>query len=734
MQSLNIGAPFTPPLTPKGGETESLGSSRDSRKSRDSLDDNQVQIHLYLPITLSTDASITSLAAAEQPLAENDIETLIAVRNFFAFLVGQSLLATERRSSLFFVFLKIADILQSYSFTNSDCSTFGEVPSASFDNYIEELGLADVRSSREKTIECLVLGERMRSATLYNEAFVHAVGRYDDILALVEDSGTMRVKFSMVNSLTRSRLERASIDLFHRQKSIETRLIDFEFPSIFAGIMNSRTADERKTIRFGEWKDGFLGTRKHVLYYYKQKFGSWPPKASSKKNNLETSGLNRQVLRVLYKDFSDLYDLLVDRTSLTTRTADIITEDGVDDPELPVSRVLRRVFDEYDRSSPPVQPPVPFDVPLMPDLAAIRQSYGKGNQEKDLKARLKKLSEADVSALLDTSSNPDTLALVASSPFLTSIRLFEKREARGRNVTGLVDLRAGLWIFLYAVLQALPMIVIDAPGVRYSMDVEYFLCQPPRSGIPWALIQPNDGSQAGIARANAGGRMSWYNIAGSTGMVNLPSDLVEHGVEGVYRRSHCWLVAAKWSKSYNVAAPSDQWNEPDYVDHPLTLPPILAEGFGGGASIIPRPEPSYRIPSNTSQRAPSSMSHSRGPSSAWSASGAAPLSPTGSAFRGPSPAGPPRFGSRPASPNRGRARDTVVALGLEALPLPAGVAPMSSPGFRRSRDPSLSAPNEGKTFDDIFKSIEKSNSEKGGVDKKAKRDKKFMERSLRRTK
>lgn len=714
MQSLNVGTLLTPPLTPKGGESASVGSSRASRRSRDSLEDNQVQIHLHLPITLSMDVSATSLADAEQSLTEDDIETLIAVRNFFAFLVGQSLLATECRSSLFFVFLKIADILQLYSFTNLDCSTFGEVPSASFDNYIDELGLADVRSSREKTIDGLVLGERMRSETLYNEAFVHAVGRYDDTVALVEESGAVRVKFDMVSPLTRSRLERASIDLFHRQKSIETRLIDFEFPSIFAGILNSRTADERKTIRFGEWKDAFLATRKHVLHYYKQKFGSWPPKASSKKSTLQTSGLNRQVLRVLYKDFSDLYDLLVDRTSLTTRSADATSEEDVDDPEVPVSRVLRRVFDEYDRSSPPVQPPVPFDVPLLPNLAAIRQDYGIGNSEKDLKARLKKLSEADVSALITTSSNPDTLALVTSSPFLSSMCLFEKKEARGLNVTGLVDLRAGLWIFLYAVLQALPMMVIDAPGLRYSKNVEYFLCQPPRSGIPWAHVQPSDGTQAGIARANAGGRKSWYNIAGSSGMVNLPSDLIAHGVEGVYRRSHCWLVAAAWSNMPGIANPQGRRDEPGFIDAPLTSPPVITENFSGSTSFLPR--------SQSSQWAPSIGAHSRPPSSAWSSAGH--RSSSGLELRDPSPAGPPRVGSRPASPNRGRARDTVVALGLEALPLPAGAAPIS-PGYRRvSRDPSLGNPNEGKTFDDIFRSIEKSNKDKAEKEKKDVMDKK----------
>jgi len=41
-----------------------------------------------------------------------------------------------------------------------------------------------------------------------------------------------------------------------------------------------------------------------------------------------------------------------------------------------------------------------------------------------------------------------------------------------------------------------------------------------------------------------------------------------------------------------------------------------------------------------------------------------------------------------------------------------------------SRDPSLGNSNEGKTFDDIFRSIEKSNKDKAGKEKKDAKDKK----------
>jgi len=595
---------------------------------------------LYLPIRLTSNGGAPSPRDADDPLAEEDIETLISMRNLFAFLVGQSLVATENRPNVFSIFTKISEAFKFYGFANLDGSTFGEVAATSFDHYVDELRLADVRFSREKTIEGILLGERMRSVMLYNEAFVHAVGKYDDIQYVSNLPGAQS-KFGQISSTTRNRLERASIDLAHRERSIDIRLSDFDFPSIFSGIMSSKMADERKVIQFSAWKDSFLATRRHVMSYYRVKYGSWPPRASSKRNSLETNGLNRLVLKELYHDFADLYDLFVDRTSLTTRSTDLVSEDIVDDSEEPVPRVLRRVFDEYDRSSPPVQPPVPFDTPLLPSLALIRKDYGMDSR-RDARERTKKLKSDEVAHILQSSCNPDTLPAVERSQFLASIRRYERKEAAGCTVIELVNLRAGMWMFMYAVLQALPMLVVDAPGVKYHGGVEYFLCEPPRSGVPWAT------GEAGSSR----GRKNWYGVSGGFGVVSLPSDLVEHGVEGVYRRSHCWVVAQKWNSNLFVAGPQavagaqeaqDEVtrNSLQKVRSPLAPPPVLTEGFVGSSAAVARPGSSGR-------------------------------------------------NSRASSPNRRGNRDSIVALGLQALPMPHGVVPSgSSGGWTHAAPPSV---------------------------------------------
>lgn len=612
------------------------GSSDYSKGSRNlsdtaDLDEPPSEIHLYIPITLSTDVAPTLPGAPVPHLNTSDVEKLIAYRNFFAFLLGQSLVATERSSSKFDIFLRIADILELFEFSNLDGTTYGEVAAASFDNYVDELQMADLRESREKTIEAIVLGERLRSALLFNEGFVHGVGRWDEL------KKHNNPKFHMITPGTVNRMERASMDLYVKLKTIETRLEDFDFPAIFAGIMNSKMADEAKIVRFEAWRNGFMAARKHVLSYYKHKYGSWPPKATSKKNNLEIGGLNRLVLLDLYHDMATLYDLLVDRQRLTNRTADGFTndDDAQDIPSVTI-RALRKALSEYDRSSPPVQPAVPFDVPRWPTLKGVKPDYGLGDEKKDAKARSKKLKDEEIAMILPNSYNLDSNI---RSPFLDSFRDFERKHARGKNIQELCDIRTGQWMLMYAIIQTLPMVVIDAPGVRWTEGVEYFLCQAPRRGLPWA-------------REDSSMQRSWYGIAGSTQVVSMPTDNVENGVDAIYHRSHCWQAATRWTQNDSMMAAA--LNET--MQDSIPAPGLAAAGQ---------------------------------------------LSPV--------------TALQPGIPDR--RRESVLNLGLEALPVPAGV-PMSAAGRpRSSNDPT-------KTFDAILQSTAAENEQKASHNHKGKKTKK----------
>ncbi|KAI4690305.1 hypothetical protein J4E81_007457 [Alternaria sp. BMP 2799] len=588
-----------------GSSDESI--SKGSRALSDALEDEYTEKHLYMPISLSSDSAITP---HEPRLDANDTDTLVTYRNFFAFLIGQSLVATERHSDIFDIFLRIGDILSHYAFSNVDGSTFGEVAASSFDCYVDELTLADVRHSREKTIEAIVLGEKLRSMALYTEGFVHAAGKYNSVKEL--DSP----KFGMISPKSSTRLARAAMDLENREQTINHKLKDFEFPHIFSGIMNSAMASEGKVISFKKWRAAFMTIKSFVMDYYRHKYGSWLPKAKSKKNNLTTSGLNRLVLLEIYRDMASLYDLLVDRKNLTNRTADgFIAEDEGTDIESVVARALRKVLSEYDRSTPPVAPPIPFDLPLYP----ISQNAKTGDAKKDAKARGKKLHKDEVAKLLKQSHNADA---EQQTPFLEAFRQFEFKQATGSNMDDMWDMRSGQWLFLYAVIQSLPMLVVDAPGVRFTEGVEYFLCEVPRSGVPWA-------------REDTTRSRTWFGVAGGAQVVSLPTDVVEHGVEGTFRRSHCWKKAQQWA--------ADD-----------TLLNAAMQELNANASPLP-PPPGLLDP--------------------------------GAAAR-----------ARSQSPDR--RRESVMNLGLEALPLPPGVAPPMPMGSPSLRPASNHDPN--KTFDDIL--------------------------------
>lgn len=522
---LSVNGPTSPTSSQPGSPAQ--GGSQGSRSISDFFDDIPVKkdVHLYLSLPLQADLSNPAASPTEE-----DVEALLTMRNLFAFLAGQPLVATPQSPSFFTILMKISDALKRYEFTNLDGSTLGEEVAGSFAKVVEDYKLADVRSSREKTIEAIILGERMRSSTLYNEGFVHAVGKYDDISRL-ESS-----KYGLISDVTRKRLERAYLDLSARLRNIRTRLNDFDFPSLFAGVANSTTSADSKMVHFKDWKSSYISMRRHIISLYKDKYGAWPPKARSKKNDFEESGLNRLLLLEVYQDFSDLYDILVDRKSQTTRSVDLPSQVDTGDSEKPRVRALRRVLDEYDRSTPPVQPPVPFDIPQLPSLSDIRRNFSTLDPKKQKKENAQKLSPDEINQALMQSYNRTS---IKATPFLSEFMSYERRAAQNKSIEEMADLRIGQWLFMYAVLESLPLLVVDAPGLKWTKGVEYFLCEVPKGSAPWVQEKPAL-------------RQSWYGVAGGAGMVSLPADVVEHGVEGIYRRSHCWQVAEQWTNTFNL--------------------------------------------------------------------------------------------------------------------------------------------------------------------------------------
>ncbi|GAO15508.1 hypothetical protein UVI_02020780 [Ustilaginoidea virens] len=521
------------------------------------LGDPNHPLRLYLP---AAPPSASVHLSAPGSGTQGELDRLIAIRNLFAFLTGQPLVGTRTNPKVFQAFVEIAGLLEEFGFSSPDGSNFGEAVELSFGFYSEQLGLSDCRHSREKTVEALILGERMRCVDLYNEAFAHAAGKYSAIIDL------QLPLYGRVSPLTRQRLERAHLDLVNRQHNANEHLEAFEFPSLFAGIANSTSIPELKQVRFKAWRNSFGRMRQFLLGYYKSKFGSWPPKASNRKSPFAESGLNRLVLNALYSDMCVLYDLLVDRTNLTSRVMDEAPAiSGA--PEKMTMSALRNMLSEFDRSKPPVLPPIPFDLPQLPSIKVIREVFGS-KSAKDQNRMEKKMKDHDLVLVLQATYNHDTSRVKA--PFLDQFKDFEKREGRGKGCQDLADQRIGYWLFLYVVLQSLPMLVVDAPGVRHTEGVEYFLCEPPMGNLPWV----EDRQVV---------RKMWYEVAGGGGLVELSADAVMFSVEATYHRTHCWLAAKKWEGLVDGADARPE--EPPIS--PLLQPP---------APILPGAEPSRGAP------------------------------------------------------------------------------------------------------------------------------------------
>ena len=530
----------------KASSPASARSRARSFGGRDSLtaaDAQRIQTPPMSPPQLSGTSSRLYLPSGDYTGLNGapDIERLIALRNLFALLTGQPLVATRNFSTVYAALTQVASLLREFEFgfATGSRNSFGEAVDLSTGFYIELNGLSDLRFNREKTLEALVISEQLRYWPLYNEAFCHAVGKYPALREIKAPH-----LWDSISPNTLQRLERAHLDLLTRQNSVNTRLEQFEFPSLFAGVANSTSNHDYRNIRFKNWRSSFHEMRAFVLKYYKTQFGSWPPKASNRRNPFSESGLNRLVLKALYADLCSVYDLLVNRKSITTRAGEdgkavsptagsASPSTGAPPADAPIT-ALRQVLGEFDQSSPPVLPPIPFDAPKLPTMATIHETYPE-MAPKDQARFDRNVQPYELQLVLLKSHNVDA-ERPEESPFLAAFEEFELREAkRGKSEAELSEMRIGHWLFLYVVLQSMPMLVVDAPGLQHTEGVEYFLCEPPQGRAPWV-------EDAGEVRK------AWFQTAGGAGpLVELSADVLLYSVEATYHRSHCWLAAKKWS-------------------------------------------------------------------------------------------------------------------------------------------------------------------------------------------
>ncbi|KAF8475507.1 hypothetical protein BDZ91DRAFT_758108 [Kalaharituber pfeilii] len=494
------------------------------------------------------------------------------------------------------------------------------------EHYLDELRLDDVRhlpvepdSTRglqsnqrgprnrggfRDSLEAMYLGEKWRSPRLFLEGYLHTVGRWES-----EYKAQKHPLIEHLSPMTVAKLDRAALDLENRERGIMERFAgpagDFAYPAIFSGV--------GKYPQYKPWRTGFSEARKLLLAHLKWVYGSWPPRAGKKGKGGgyggKHGGLNREVLKRVEMDVGVLWDLMVDWNAPRYPPGgfQIGVEDEVEEVEEGKAEVdvegnneLRNLLEEYDRASPPVQPRPMFDMPRLPTLPRADSRPAADKMKSNKPPKSKKLKGDAAGAAVQASWNtlptipPDTAANL-----LEEFKRMEIGQASGKTLEELQGLRRGRWIFVYAVLQSLPMLVVDAPIARWTEGVEYFLSMGWKgSTLPWE-DRDRGGAHKGISQGGVLGRelgmgsgmegnrrssVIWASAPGTASVGSpvtpvlfhsqyrnstvmgseailreaagvasaaaagwaVPESVDDDEVEAAYHRSYCWMRAVAW--------------------------------------------------------------------------------------------------------------------------------------------------------------------------------------------
>ena len=496
---------------------------------------------IYFPVDTDT-ASEAPVVGKQKKLskvkhtkadAEDTLQQYIDARNLFAFISRSFLVGSQLRDTGFQVLSKI--YLQ-LSLNDADQNPYDMsaqskifLAETHLQVFIDELVLDDIRNDDDLIVETLILSERWRSQRLYHEGFLHACGRWMDLKS--------HTGMSLISTATKSKLDRAYINLLNiRLSNIHTMISNFEFPSVWVGCG-----------RYGEfkgWKNAYEKMRTMVIGHMKHVFGSWPPRAGRRGKGggyTVTGGLNRVALKRLYDDLAAVYDLTADREWL--HGDKIHGNDGVEMSEALKSKqaTMRKIMHEFDNANVPCQPEMPFNLPKLP----LRAGALTKPKKRSFFSREKKISEAEIDAMLKESYNQDALEAYADHDFVKEFMATERAFAVGKSCDELMDFRRGRWLFMYCTLQVLPMVVVDGHGLAYGDGVEYFLCENVKGGMPWdKAFNKRNTRMSGMWTANPDGSIMGMMGASSTNLMAQVNP--DDEIELIYRRSHCWEVAEQW--------------------------------------------------------------------------------------------------------------------------------------------------------------------------------------------
>ena len=236
-------------------------------------------------------------------------------------------------------------------------------------NYLSARGIDDVRNDAETAVSLLAWseGSEVRWEEGWRESFLHCAGMYAQLESCAD--------FKHVTPITRSLLERASLETTLRVQAAEERLVAFRYADMWPGdapIASAKAAAER--------------LQKFFVQHYTREYGRWPPLPMPASLDQQSIGmahggnegedeiwLTRTIAQALQRDFAALYDYLVNRDIIwdesearSSRKWMMVSEGGnrgfeADTEDLPMTDMLIS-FDNRWRF-----PHIPHPYPLVPE-------------------------------------------------------------------------------------------------------------------------------------------------------------------------------------------------------------------------------------------------------------------------------------------------------------------------------------------------------------------------------
>ena len=319
----------------------------------------------------------------------------------------------------------------------------------------------------------------------WREGFVHCSGMYTQLRELPE--------FGDVSHVSRTLLERSSLELQARIQVAEDRLSGFNFDDMWPSHTTQPPAARASFERF----------RRFLLQFYEKTYKIWPPRAIQSNDG---NWLTRTVVCHLQKDFGALYDNYVDRDVVWAETKDPseryrvmvrkknqaitkISNDGLD---------LAKLFVHFDHKHK--YPHIPYPYPLLPGSMPVGDT-GKVQQKQSLFTSKTKALEKQIILAYSVTSNALLLGPdVATNNLVEAFQRFEKTDHLGE--TDPRDARKGRWILLFGILQVLSHVSADTPGLWFKDDVSYFLMPRLRGTPPWVTGLENVFQEAGPAASH----------------------------------------------------------------------------------------------------------------------------------------------------------------------------------------------------------------------------------------